>query len=130
MKSKAQTSIEYIVIMFFFIVILSYISITFISNLSSELRSTNLEEACIQSETLEAIILKEQGEPFNWENSSSLSRFGLMNNSKFYDISYEKWKKAQEHKYPKIRNSTPIDGNFQISYQVYAFKFGINDTIQ
>jgi len=118
--SKGQSPVEFIIVVFLFLIILVTIFTTFIAKLNPEIDKAKEQESCLNSDGLAISLLKAPGVPVNW-NSSNMEIFSLTNGTEDY-IYYDKWLTAKSMEYMNVRVKTIPDASFLLSYQIYAFK--------
>lgn len=120
MNEKAQSSAEFIIVTFVFIIILITIFTGFLTKIHPEIEKAREQESCLHANSLATILSKEPGQPQGW-TAANLNIFGLSNGTEDY-ISYQNWLLAQSTGYVNIRNKTIPDTSYLVNYEVYAFK--------
>ena len=117
---------EFIIVVFLFLLILFSVLTAFVTKLHPEIEKAREQKSCINANGLAAYLLKEPGVPENW-NATNMQIFGLTNGTAD-QVSYDKWLAAKSLDYIGVRNKTVPDTSFLLSYNIYAFKPSSADT--
>jgi len=124
---SAQSPVEFIIVVFLFMIILISIFTAFLTKLHPEIEKAIEQRACLKASGLATFLLSEPGTPADWQ-SSELQLLGLTNGTSRY-ISYDKWLAAGSMGYLNIRNKTVPDTSYLIGYNIYAFNPTVADDV-
>lgn len=115
-NKKGQTWIEFLIVTSTFLLAISFIFITASGNLKEEVQKSQMQDACLKTYQLEA-LLRSPGSPANWDYSSGFTVFGLNQDSnKSIIVSNTKWGAAKNFTFVNVSaNSTPSQ-SWRISY--------------
>jgi len=121
MKSKkSQAMVEYAIVVLFFLFVIIFMFFAFLDSAPEEYSNIKQQESCSNSESIADALYNYQGEPADWNESTSISKLGVSTGD-YYDINYTKWISMENKGYVEVINQTNMTFHMNIDYQIYAF---------
>jgi len=120
MGKLGQSPAEFIIVIFAFFIIVIFIFTSNLTNTRPEAEKIQEQGSCVAAQALTTSLLKEPGEPANW-NSGNIEVFGLTNGTQDF-VLLSKWLEAQNIGFADLHNKTFPESSWLLTYQVYGFK--------
>ena len=119
---KGQTTIEFIIVLLFFVIITITLTQSYLRIFPSEASKAREQVACSQSETLAIQFLEFQGNETNWDTGGELNEIGFSTTNEM-ELDYNKIEIAKTRGYYNITSDGNLSIPFKLSYETYAINF-------
>jgi len=127
LNTKAQSMVEYIVVLIFFLIVIIYLMFSYMQIIPGEVSQIREQKACSEAEILADALFNFEGNTSNWETSGDLNHLGFSTGN-MSEINYTKFDNAVSRGYYNVSNETSFSTPFYITYSAYALNL-TSDTI-
>jgi hypothetical protein len=119
---KGQSTIEFIIVLLFFVIISITLTQSYLDVFPSEAAKAKEQVACSQSETLAMQFLESMGNESNWDSNGKLNELGFSTGIGM-ELDYNKLETAKSRGYYNITLDSNLSIPFKLTYEAYAINF-------